>query len=1063
MPVETAHYCLPEPPDKRTPRKSPILNPHCTPNMVNSTTAESNPQLSRLAAALLSTLVVLQTAHAEKTQGPLDASEQHYAAGTVLLGNLNDSNTTNAEGKTYFANKGDVIYIGHLDNNTTQNEKAITVTSEGGLTLAGNVPLEGNETVNHTKTHGTLSFRGNSKLDMTVNGDLVMEGGNNNGMFFTSTGNEQSSTTNIKAESIHFEGTNELPAKVFFYARPDENNEKYSQKVNLEVGSITAVCETGINTRGYAKTWPTSEITITGNVDFTTHGYDRRGHAQCYPNSGRVLALGHTTLNVAGNFKATSDFEHFNPVGFGHDFQAMQFRIAEESKVHLKKDLELTSNNQNDGALIDIAENSSLEVSGNTKLIGRALKDVSIISLQGENKAAKAVFGNESDNFSIEAVQKSYGFKAIEASGEQASLTINAREITMDFSETEGDGIWLKNKAEGALTSENINLSTSEFCSPLNLQSASKLTLNSKHTNISGDICNSESTFVIEGNTYSHNGALFCNGENGQSRTELTLEENFRQSGDVAAEGKSHITFTSNGVVESIIHGSTAMKGDSTININADRLNWMMTADSEVSSFKSQKAYIDMSTKKGATLRMHSVETPDTTVLMDWNGNQAESDLVVIDDLKKGSTIHLMDKDEHIDDIKLIGQDVKDGLLVATVHGEGEVDVVLTPYKNLAVSKIEWTKEQEKLHEAYHDRSALLGAVSPEFVGYHDYVIHIESGDPVQNEAPKPIVMPKEEVPPAPSGNPGPAGVTGPTVPEESEDKQPAAKPEATRGVAPVVEAFSRSRYLALTTLESLTSRQGQSEKTPSGLFVQLTHDRLALESASLKQHWTRARIGAEKAAGLERGTIRFGGDLRAMKGSSELGVEKLRNKLKGTGAALWTTYYDESGVYLDLLAGVDSLKSTVSEVNASARSTAWYGNVETGVLFENKAGWYVKPQLQGRWTRIGSASLGELHQDHLTSVKTRAGLEAGRRLETGAIVSVNVDAVKEWRARQHVTTAAHHTEGTLEWKGTHYEAGAAIDTPVTKSMSFHGDAKVRFGGSLKTRGVLNAALRWHF
>lgn len=1029
--------------------------------MINSTSAESNPQISRLAAALLSTLVVLQTAHAEKFQGPFDAPEQQYGAGTVLLGSLNESNTTDTEGNTYFANQGDVIYIGHLKSNSTDEKKTISVTSDGVLTLAGNVPLEDNKAVDHTKTHGTLSFRGNSELNMTVNGDLIMEGGNNNGMFFTSTGKDQSNTTTIKAKSIRFEGPDGLPAKVFFYARPDEHHEKYSQKVNLEVGSITAVCETGINTRGHANTWPTSEITITGDVDFTTHGYDRTGRSQPYPNSGRVLALGHTTLGVDGNFKATSDFEHFNPVGIGHDFQAMQFRIAEESTVHLKKDLELTSNNQNDGALIDIVENSSLEVSGNTKLVGHSLNNVAIINLRGEENTAKAVFGNESDNFSIEADQKSYGFKAIEASGEQASLTINAREITMDFSETEGDGIWLKNKAEGTLTSENINLSTSEFCSPLNLQSASKLTLNSKHTNISGDICNSESNFVIEGNTYSHKGALFCNEKSG---TELTLKESFRQSGDVAAEGKSHITFTSNGIVESIIHGSTTMKDDSTINIDAKRLNWMMTADSEVSSFKSQKAYIDMSTKKGATLRMHSMETPDTTVLMDWNGNQAESDLVLIDDLKKGSTIHLMDKDQHIDNVDRIGRDVKDGLLVATVQGEGEVDVVLKPYKNLAVSRIEWTEEQKKLHEAYHDRSALRGAVSSDFVGYHDYVIHLESADkPVQNEAPKPIVMPKEEVPPAPSGNPGPAGTTGPTVPKEPEDKQPVAKPEPTHGVAPVVETFSRSRYLALTTLESLTSRQGQSERTPSSLFVQLTHDRFALKGASLEQHWTRARAGAEKAAGLERGTIRFGGDLRVVKGSSELGVEKLRNKLKGTGAALWTTYYDESGVYLDLLAGVDSLKSTVSEVNASARSTSWYGNVETGVLLENKAGWFVKPQLQGRWTRIGSASLGELHQDHLTSVKTRAGLEAGRRLETGAIVSVNVDAVKEWRGRQHVTTAERHTESTLEWKGTHYEAGAAIDTPVTKSMSFHGDAKVRFGGSLKTRGVLNAALRWHF
>lgn len=1060
MSVETAHYCLPEPPDKRTPWKSPILNPHCTPNMINSTTAESNPQLSRLAAALLSTLVVLQTAHAEKFQGPFDAPEQQYGAGTVLLGSLNESNTTDTEGNTYFANQGDVIYIGHLKSNSTDEKKTISVTSDGVLTLAGNVSLEDNKAVDHTKTHGTLSFRGNSELNMTVNGDLIMEGGNNNGMFFTSTGKDQSNTTTIKAKSIRFEGPDGLPAKVFFYARPDEHHEKYSQKVNLEVGSIAAVCETGINTRGHANTWPTSVITITGDVDFTTHGYDRTGRSQPYPNSGRVLALGHTTLGVDGNFKATSDFEHFNPVEIGHDFQAMQFRIAEESTVHLKKDLELTSNNQNDGALIDIVENSSLEVSGNTKLVGHSLNNVAIINLRGEENTAKAVFGSESKNFSIHADENSSGVMAILASGEHADFTIKTKTATLDLSKAQGEGIHFTDSAKGSIESDELTIST-KGKNAISLDSNANLSLNAKGSTLYGDISNEGSTLQLQGSTHVHHGSLVNFFE---AKTTILMDTGFEQIGDVMADISSTIDFQSNGIVESIIHGSTTMKDDSTINIDAKRLNWMMTADSEVSSFKSQKAYIDMSTKKGATLRMHSMETPDTTVLMDWNGNQAESDLVLIDNLKKGSTIHLMDKDQHIDNVDRIGRDVKDGLLVATVQGEGEVDVVLKPYKNLAVSRIEWTEEQKKLHEAYHDRSALRGAVSSDFVGYHDYVIHLESADkPVQNEAPKPIVMPKEEVPPAPSGNPGPAGTTGPTVPKEPEDKQPVAKPEPTRGVAPVVEAFSRSRYLALTTLESLTSRQGQSERTPSGLFVQLTHDRFALEGASLEQHWTRARVGAEKAAGLERGTIRFGGDLRVVKGSSELGVEKLRNKLKGTGAALWTTYYDESGVYLDLLAGVDSLKSTVSEVNASARSTSWYGNVETGVLLENKAGWFVKPQLQGRWTRIGSASLGELHQDHLTSVKTRAGLEAGRRLETGAIVSVNVDAVKEWRGRQHVTTAERHTESTLEWKGTHYEAGAAIDTPVTKSMSFHGDAKVRFGGSLKTRGVLNAALRWHF
>lgn len=328
-------------------------------------------------------------------------------------------------------------------------------------------------------------------------------------------------------------------------------------------------------------------------------------------------------------------------------------------------------------------------------------------------------------------------------------------------------------------------------------------------------------------------------------------------------------------------------------------------------------------------------------------------------------------------------------------------------------------------------------------------------------EAPKPTdptpVEPEKPV------DPTPVEPEKPVDPIPVEPEQPVNP--APRAFAPVIEAYANTRYYGLTNIESLTQRQGQAHFNDDGAFAQITHDRLAstLNNSSLSMQTTRLRVGAEKSRAVDTGRVTYGFDVKALRGTADIGERKIDTTLTGFGAAAFSTYLRDNGAYIDTVVGFDHLKSGLDMIDTAFHANAFYGSLELGHRLQDKNGWFLKPQVQAKYAYLPSEKAGHLALSHMNSLQIRAGLEAGRVLSKDTIISAHFEKVKELTAEQTLTSADGSHRSTIDYGAAHLRGGVSLNMHVNRNTTVYSDVQVRFAGAMRTRASANVGLRYRF
>ena len=295
------------------------------------------------------------------------------------------------------------------------------------------------------------------------------------------------------------------------------------------------------------------------------------------------------------------------------------------------------------------------------------------------------------------------------------------------------------------------------------------------------------------------------------------------------------------------------------------------------------------------------------------------------------------------------------------------------------------------------------------------------------------------------------------------------------QGITETIEAIKKLPSINLiswrTENNELSKRLGEVRDYDGeeGIWARMNHgESKYLDSFKTKSHLY--QMGYDKKVG----EWRLGGAVSYNKGTTT--YENGNGKNRSTSLALYGAWLGDKGHYADIIVKEGKQKSelTIGQAGLAASNLdydLWATSIsaEYGRKIALKSDWFVEPQAELTYGRLGSADYGDngfsVHQDSMDSLVGRMGFRLGKNLSDTSNIYMKASVLHEFCGDVDYS----FTEGTTskvssaDLGDTWYEVGVGGSAQIGKATYAYAGIEKTFGGDFSTPWQWNAGVRWSF
>lgn len=253
------------------------------------------------------------------------------------------------------------------------------------------------------------------------------------------------------------------------------------------------------------------------------------------------------------------------------------------------------------------------------------------------------------------------------------------------------------------------------------------------------------------------------------------------------------------------------------------------------------------------------------------------------------------------------------------------------------------------------------------------------------------------------------------------------------------------------------------------GIWVRMNHgESKYLDSFETKGHLY--QMGYDKKVG----EWRLGGAVSYNKGTTT--YENGNGKNRSTSLALYGAWLGDKGHYADIIVKEGKQKSelTIGQAGLAASNLdydLWATSIsaEYGRNIALKSDWFVEPQAELTYGRLGSADYGDngftVHQDSMDSLVGRMGFRLGKNLSDTSNIYMKASVLHEFcgDVDYSFTEGTNSKVSSVDLGDTWYEVGVGGSAQIGKATYAYAGIEKTFGGDFSTPWQWNAGVRWSF
>lgn len=201
------------------------------------------------------------------------------------------------------------------------------------------------------------------------------------------------------------------------------------------------------------------------------------------------------------------------------------------------------------------------------------------------------------------------------------------------------------------------------------------------------------------------------------------------------------------------------------------------------------------------------------------------------------------------------------------------------------------------------------------------------------------------------------------------------------------------------------------------------------------------------------------------------------------TSLTLYGTWLGDKGQYTDIVVKQGKLNNEFTNYAEAGVTTGDYDmwgtsiSAEYGQKLEMKNDWYVTPQAQLTYMRIGGEDYTatvtkdgksnpmQVSQDGMDSFVGRIGFEAGKNISEKGSIYAKASLLHEFAGEADTTLVYMGKPGTYsqDLGDTWYECGFGVNYKTSDNSYVYADVVKTFGGDVETPWQWNAGMRWSF
>lgn len=193
----------------------------------------------------------------------------------------------------------------------------------------------------------------------------------------------------------------------------------------------------------------------------------------------------------------------------------------------------------------------------------------------------------------------------------------------------------------------------------------------------------------------------------------------------------------------------------------------------------------------------------------------------------------------------------------------------------------------------------------------------------------------------------------------------------------------------------------------------------------------------------------------------------------KHTGFAVYGSYLNDNGSFVDLIAKYARMDNDYSTIGAGVGDASYETNgyslsAEYGKRFTKNNGFWIEPQVELTYGTVGSADYltskgARVHQDSVDSLVGRLGFSLGKDIKQGNVY-VRASYLYDFDGETKATMSGAGTASfEQDLGGGWWEVGVGTNLNLSDATHLYFDVEKTYGGNVVTPWQWNAGVRWSF
>ena len=193
----------------------------------------------------------------------------------------------------------------------------------------------------------------------------------------------------------------------------------------------------------------------------------------------------------------------------------------------------------------------------------------------------------------------------------------------------------------------------------------------------------------------------------------------------------------------------------------------------------------------------------------------------------------------------------------------------------------------------------------------------------------------------------------------------------------------------------------------------------------------------------------------------------------KHTGFAVYGSYLNDNGSFVDLIAKYARMDNDYSTIGAGVGDASYETNgyslsAEYGKRFTKDNGFWIEPQVELTYGTVGSVDYltskgARVHQDSVDSLVGRLGFSLGKDIKQGNVY-VRASYLYDFDGETKATMSGAGTASfEQDLGGGWWEVGVGTNLNLSDATHLYFDVEKTYGGNVVTPWQWNAGVRWSF